>query len=52
MEEIHDPRQLVLGADRHVDRNTLLRELRAQLLERAKEVGPLAVEHVYEDDSR
>ena len=52
MEDVDDPGQLVLGADRDVHGDTLRRELRAESLERAEEVAPLAVEHVHEDDAR
>ena len=40
------------AADRQVHGDAALGELRAELLERAEEVGPLAVEHVHEDDAR
>ena len=52
VQHVDDPRQLVLGADRDVHGDALRRELVAQRLERAEEVGALAVEHVHEDDAR
>ena len=52
MQQVDDPRQLVLGADRQVHGDAALGELLAELLERAEEVGALAVEHVHEDDAR
>jgi hypothetical protein len=52
VQEVDDPGQLVLAADRQVDGDTAVGELRAERLERAEEVGPLAVEHVHEDDPR
>ena len=52
VEHVDDPGELVLGADRDVHRNALRGELVAKSLERAEEVGALAVEHVHEDDAR
>ena len=52
VEHVDDPRQLVLGADREVHRDAFRGELVSQRLERAEEVGALAVEHVHEDDAR
>ena len=46
------PGQLVLGADRQLDRDAAVGELRPRGLEHAEEVGALAVEHVDEDDAR
>ena len=52
VEDVDDPGQLVLGADRQVDGDASLRELLLHLLERAEEVGALAVEHVDEEEAR
>jgi hypothetical protein len=52
VQDVDDPGQLVLHPDRDVDRDALGRELRAKLLQGPEEVGPLAIEHVDEDDSR
>ena len=52
VQDVDDARELVLDADRDVHGDALRRELRAELLERAEEVGALAVEHVDEDDAR
>jgi len=52
VEQVDDARQLVLGPDRQLDRDAMLGQLLAQRGERAVEVGPLAVEHVDEDDAR
>ena len=52
VQEVDDAGQLVLGADRQVDRDAAVGELRAHRLEHAEEVGALAVEHVHEDDAR
>ena len=45
-------RQLVLAADRKLDRDAAVGELLPRRLEHAEEVGALAVEHVDEDDAR
>jgi hypothetical protein len=52
VEDVDDPRQLVLGADREVDGDAARRELLLHLPEDAEEVGPLAVEHVDEEHAR
>ena len=52
VEHVDDAGQLVLGADRDVHGHALRREPVAQRLERAEEVGALAVEHVHEHDAR
>ena len=52
VEDVDDARQLVLAADRDVDGDATVGEQRAELLERAEEVGPLAVEHVHESEAR
>jgi hypothetical protein len=52
VQEVDDPRQLVLGADREVDGDAAVRQLRPQRLEHTVEVGPLAVEHVHGDHAR
>ena len=52
VEDVDDPGQLVLGADREVHRDALRREPVPKRLERPEEVGALAVEHVHEDDAR
>ena len=52
VQQVDDPGQLVLDADRQMDRHALRAELGAKLLEGAVEVGALAVEHVDEDDAR
>ena len=52
VQEVDDAGQLVLAADRQVHGDAVLRELRAQRLEDAEEVGALAVEHVHEHDAR
>ena len=52
VQEVDDARHLVLGADRQLNRDTAVGELRAHGLEHAEEVGALAVEHVHEDDTR
>ncbi len=49
VQDVDDPRQLVLGPDRQVHGDAALRELLLQLAERAEEVGALAVEHVDEE---
>ena len=52
VQHVDDARELVLDADRDVHRDALRRELRPERLERAEEVGALAVEHVHEDEPR
>jgi hypothetical protein len=52
VQEIDDAGELMLGADRELDRDATVRELLAQRAERAEEVRALAVEHVHEDDAR
>ena len=44
------PAHLVLGADRDLGRDDVRAEGGLERLERAEEVGPLAVEHVHEDE--
>ena len=51
VEDVDDPRHLVLGADREVHRHAALGELLLHLAERAEEVGSLAVEHVDEEEA-
>ena len=52
MQDVDDPGQLVLDADRDVHGDATGVELRAERLEHAEEVGALAVEHVHDDDAR
>ena len=52
MQDVDDPGQLVLAADREVDGDAALGELLLELAECAEEVGALAVEHVHEDEAR
>ena len=52
VQQVDDALELVLHADRDVHGDALVRELLAQRVEHAEEVGPLAVEHVHEDDAR
>ncbi len=52
MEQVGDPSELVLGADRQLERRDLVAERRDELIERALEVGALAVELVHEDRAR
>ena len=52
VQQVDDARELVLGADRQLDRDAAIGELRARSVEHAEEVGALAVEHVHEDDAR
>ena len=52
MQQVDDARQLVLRADRQLDRHAALRQLLLDGGEHAEEVGALAVEHVHEDDAR
>src|SRR5207237_1737305 len=47
-----DAPELVLSPDPQVDGDAVLRELALELVERAREVGALAVEHVHEEDAR
>ena len=49
VEEIDDPAELVLAADRKLDRDAAVGQLLARRLEHAEEVGALAVEHVDEE---
>ncbi len=51
-EQIDDTLQLVLAADRHLDGDHLRPEGLAQGGDSGAEVGPLAVEHVAEQDAR
>ena len=51
VQHVHDPRQLVLAADRQVHGDAALRQLLLELAEGAEEVGALAVEHVHEQDT-
>ena len=51
VEDVDDPGQLVLAPDREVHGDAALGEVCPELLERAVEVGALAVEHVDEDDA-
>src|SRR5919109_1989194 len=51
VQEVDDPLQLVLAADRQVDGDAVLGELALELFEGAREVGALAVEHVHDDDA-
>ena len=46
------PRTLLLGADRDLGRDDVRAEGGLQRVERGEEVGPLAVEHVDEDEPR
>ena len=50
VQHVDDAGELVLDADRDVHCDALRRELRAERLEGAEEVGALAVEHVHEDE--
>ena len=52
VQEVGDPRELVLRADRQLERRDLVPERRDELVERALEVGPLPVELVHEDRPR
>ncbi len=52
MEQVDDALQLVLGADRKLDRHATGGELLLERGQRAEEVGALAVEHVHEHDPR
>ncbi len=52
VQQVDDTGELVLGTDRQLDRHAALRQLLLQRAEYAVEVGPLAVEHVDEDDTR
>ena len=51
VQQVDDARQLVLRADRQLDRHTALRQLLLDGGEHAEEVGALTVEHVHEDDA-
>jgi hypothetical protein len=52
VQQVDDPAELVLAADRQVHCDAAVRELALELAERAREVGALAVEHVHEEDAR
>ena len=52
VEDVDDPGQLVLAADRQLDGDAARRKLLLHLTERAEEVGALPVEHVDEEDAR
>ena len=52
MEDVDDPLELVLRADRDVHGDALRRELVLDLAERPEEVGSLAVEHVDHEQPR
>ena len=52
VDQVDDPGQLVLAADRQVDGDAAVGELRAERLENPEEVGTLAIEHVHDDDAR
>ena len=51
VQEVDDPRQLMLGADRQMDRDALGGELRLERLESPEEARALTVEHVHEEDA-
>ena len=51
MQQVDDPGQLVLRADREVDGDALRRELRLERFESPEEARALAVEHVHEEDA-
>ena len=52
VDQVDDPPDLVLGADRDLGRDDVRAERRLEPLQRGEEVGALAVEHVDEDESR
>ena len=52
VDQVDDAPHLVLGADRDLGRDHMWAERLLQRVERGEEVGPLAVEHVDEDESR
>ena len=52
VQQVDDAGQLVLGADRQMDRDAAVGELLLERGQRAVEVGALAIEHVHEDDPR
>ena len=52
VEDVHDPLELVLGADRDVHGDAAGGELLLDLPERPEEVGALPVEHVHDQDAR
>ena len=52
VDEVDDAPDLVLAADRDLGGHDVLAEGGLQLLQRAEEVGPLAVEHVHEHQPR
>ena len=51
MQKVDDPRQLMLGADRQMDRDALGGELRLERLESPEKARALTVEHVQEEDA-
>ena len=50
VDQVDDPADLVLRADRDLGRDHVLAERRLQALQAAEEVGALAVEHVHEHE--
>ena len=52
VDEVDHASDVVLGADRDLGRDDVLTERGLQRLERAEEVGPLAIEHVDEQEPR
>ena len=52
VDEVDQAAHLVLGADRDLGRHDVRAEGGLQRVERAEEVGPLAVEHVHVDQAR
>ena len=52
VDEVDHAADLVLGADRDLRGDDVRAEGGLEALERAEEVGPLAVEHVHEDHPR
>ena len=52
VDEVDHAADVVLGADRDLGRDDVLAEGGLELVERAEEVGALAVEHVHEDHPR
>ena len=52
VDEVDHAGDLVLGADRDLGRDDVRAEGALERVERAEEVGPLAVEHVHEDQPR
>ena len=51
VQQVDDPGQLVLRPDGDVHRHALVRQLRAERLEHAEEIGTLPVEHVHDLDA-